>query len=182
MSDLGSTYNSQGRYDDARSLYEEALAGLKEQQGERDRDVLAIVASLGNCYNHLGLLDQAENLCGRALAFWGQDFGNEHPVTLDLCMRLGEMYHSQGRLYEAADLFIRVSDARAEVLWMDHTKYLETYELLGIVYGGHAELEGNFESADKCYKRVLDSRETRLDRNIPRLVEILLILKRLDIK
>jgi tetratricopeptide (TPR) repeat protein len=92
MNKLGLTYNSQGRYDEARKLYENALAGLEEHRGERDRDVLATMANLGSCYDSLGLFDQAETL----LAVWEQDFGNDHPATLNVYVLLGEMYHVRG--------------------------------------------------------------------------------------
>ena len=68
MNNLGLTYNSQGRYDEARKLYENALADLEEHRDERDRDVLTTMTNLGSCYDGLGLFDQAEGLWNKTLA------------------------------------------------------------------------------------------------------------------
>jgi len=99
---------------------------------------------------------------GALLAVWEQDFGNDHPATLN------------------ADLFKRVCDSTAETLGTSHPKFLQAYELLGIVYGNYAEVQGNLESAEKCYKRGLCSKEKQFDENHPRMVKISVILERLN--
>ena len=91
INDLALTYEMQRRYNDARILYEEALAGLEERRGEHDQYLLTTIANLAACYHSLGLYDQAEPLFKRAIATREQDFGSDHPATLNVYVLLGEM-------------------------------------------------------------------------------------------
>ncbi len=177
MNDLALTYALQDRCEEARTLYEKVLTGLKEQRGDREQDILATMANLASCYHHLGLFDQAETLYKRALTVWEQDFGNEHPATINVCVVLGELYHAQSCLYEAADLFARVCRSRALDLGMNHPKFVEAYESLGIVYGNHAEIGGNLESARQYYKRVCGFRAKQFDKDHPKMIEISRLLE-----
>jgi len=181
MNNLALIYEMQYRYGEAKGLYEKALSALEEMQGGRGQDVLAAMTNLARCYHGLGLFDQAEPLFNRTIAVREQDYGNDHPATLNVYVLLAEMYDIQGRFFEAADLLGRVSDSRAEHLGVNHPKFLEVDELLGLVCGNYADIvQGDLDRAEKCYKRVLSSREKQFDNDHRKMVEITRVIESLN--
>ena len=65
---------------------------------------------------------------------------------------------------------------------MNHPKFMGVYELLGLVYRSYAETQGDLDSTEKRYKRVFGIREKRVDKDHPKVVEILHVLRALSQK
>ena len=67
MTYLANMYYDQGRYDDAESLYEKALAIREKTLGGNHPFVAVSLDNLANLYYQQGRLDEAEPLYMRAL-------------------------------------------------------------------------------------------------------------------
>ncbi len=106
------------RYDEARSLYERALA-LDERQGS---DEVAIATSL----NNLALLDRAEGRYDeaqarydRALDLLQKALGPRHPSVAKSLNNLAILYQLRGRPDDALPLIDRAADIALEALGPD---------------------------------------------------------------
>lgn len=138
-----------------------------------DRDVLTTMTNLESYYDSLGIFDQARSPLGRlGTRLWQRSPG----YTQCICAARRDVPCSR--------LVLRRSRSLWTSLWFhsrdsgdEPPKVLAGYELLGIVYGNYAEVQGNLESAEKCYKRGLCSREKH-----PRMVKISVILECLNKK
>ncbi|MCJ1313658.1 hypothetical protein MMC25_007337 [Agyrium rufum] len=79
---FGLFYQGQGRYDEAETLFERALAGREKKLGPEHPDTLGTVENLATVYRNQGRYGEAETLYERALAGNEKKLGPEHPDTL----------------------------------------------------------------------------------------------------
>jgi len=79
---LAGLYSSQGRYEMAEPLYQQALALRRELLGDRHPSVASSLNDLAVLYANQGRLTEAEPLLVQALAMRQQLLGNQHPDTI----------------------------------------------------------------------------------------------------
>jgi tetratricopeptide (TPR) repeat protein len=75
-------YSSQGRYEQAEPLYQQALEMWKRLLGDEHPDVATSLNNLAGLYDSQGRYEQAEPLYQQALEMWKRLLGDEHPDTL----------------------------------------------------------------------------------------------------
>ncbi|KZP03768.1 TPR-like protein [Athelia psychrophila] len=144
-----------GRYNEAETLYEQAL-GVKERQlGASHLATLATVHDLALMYGQQGRYDEAEPLYHRALGGQEQQLGADHPATLAAVHDLALLYSERGRYDEAEAMYRRALAGKERQLGVDHPDTLLTVNDLAILY----RQQGRYEEAETLYNRALIGRE-----------------------
>src|SRR5260221_558986 len=105
---FGNFYRIHGRHQDAKVMFELALAGYEKAWGTEHPSTLDTVNNLGNLYSDQGRYKVAEMMYKRALAGYEKAWGPEHTSTLKTVNNLGALYESQGRLEDAEMMYERV--------------------------------------------------------------------------
>ena len=81
MSSLASVLKAEGNLDEARPLYEEALAGMREMCGDKHPNTLISVNNLGSLLKAQGKVDEAESAFIEAVDGFQEVHGKDHPHT-----------------------------------------------------------------------------------------------------
>jgi tetratricopeptide (TPR) repeat protein len=82
LNNLASLYKSQGKYNQAEPLYQQALALLQKLLGDDHPDVAFSLNNLAELYYSQGKYKEAEPLYEQALNIFEQRLGVDHPHTI----------------------------------------------------------------------------------------------------
>ena len=81
LNNLAALYRSQGRYEEAEPLYQQALAMTRKLLGEEHPSVATSLNNLAALYRSQGRYEEAEPLYQQALEIAEQVLGKNHPNT-----------------------------------------------------------------------------------------------------
>ena len=95
----------QGKYDDAKEMYERAVKGFEETKGADHLETLLVVNSLGCLFVDIGDLEEAKEHFERALRGRQVALGLDHPDTLHTLNNLGALAKKQLRYQDALELY-----------------------------------------------------------------------------
>ncbi|WOL02211.1 hypothetical protein Cni_G10930 [Canna indica] len=113
---MGVMYYMIGRYSDARSSFESAVAKLRAS-GERKSAFFGVLLNqMGLACVQLFKIDEAAALFEEARAVLEQECGTSHPDTLGVYSNLAATYDAMGRVEEAIDILENVLKLREEKL------------------------------------------------------------------
>ena len=85
---LGLLFYAMGKLDEAKPLYEEALAGRRETLGDKHPDTLISIGNLARLFYEMGKLDEAESALVEAADGFRELLGEDHPDTRNAEMGL----------------------------------------------------------------------------------------------
>ena len=95
---LATLYYAQGRYEEARPLYERALAVEQKKLGAAHPSLATTLSNLAELHRAEGQLDEAIKLHRRALDVREKALGPNHPETAQSLNNLAVRLLRQGRL------------------------------------------------------------------------------------
>ena len=95
----------QGKFDEAKEMYERALVGFEDTKGVDHVETLLVVNSLGCLYVDIGDLEEAKEHFERALRGREVALGLDHPDTLHTLNNLGALAKKQLRYQDALELY-----------------------------------------------------------------------------
>lgn len=104
LGNLGNLYENFGRFKQAATLNEQALASCKQIFPEGHSMIATRQSNLGNVYRELGRLEEAAALLEKALQSILGHFGEKHPSVTTCYNNLANIYYSKGDLPEAKRL------------------------------------------------------------------------------
>ncbi|GET38927.1 peptidase-like protein [Microseira wollei NIES-4236] len=193
LGNLAILYASQGRYDEAEQLLEEALA-IDRRLGRENLSNSASFSNLALLYESLGRYSEAEKLHKEALDVRRSQFGEEHPRVAQSLGNLANSYLLQGRyneaepLYQAAlDLYRRLDRAALE----GYRRYERTRIIRSrpsnnegdrispnVAFASNklAQLyyfQGRYNEAEPLYREALAAFRSRLGREHPDVANVL---------
>jgi tetratricopeptide (TPR) repeat protein len=102
---LASLLKKQKKMDEAKIVYEEALAAARRVLGDDSEDTLACMNNLAVLLKQQGKLDDARALYEEALKFKRSKLGAHHASTLTSMSNLAGLLKAQGKLDEARVLY-----------------------------------------------------------------------------
>jgi tetratricopeptide (TPR) repeat protein len=103
---LASLLKKQKKMDEAKIVYEEALAAARRVLGDDSEDTLACMNNLAVLLKQQGKLDDARALYEEALKFKRSKLGAQHASTLTSMSNLAGLLKAQGKLEEARVLYV----------------------------------------------------------------------------
>ncbi len=155
LSRLGAWFQAEGKQAEAIPLYEEAIARLRKDLLEADKEAIGgWLAALGDAYRHTNQTDKAEAAYIEALEWQQAIKGDTHPDVSVLRNNLASIYHAQGRVEQAEALYrlaLRSLDAA-------HPQHPSIPAILNNL-GGIWTTNGQYEEAEQAYQRALSVAE-----------------------
>ncbi|KAH8045857.1 hypothetical protein JL722_14014 [Aureococcus anophagefferens] len=115
LTDLAEVLRAQGKQDEARPLYERALAIQEKRLGPTHPGTVVAVKNLADLFLDQGDYAAAEPLLLRHVSVCENAFGHLHPRVAVALHALGELYKHQNKPDQAADLFRRSLDIFTQV-------------------------------------------------------------------
>jgi tetratricopeptide (TPR) repeat protein len=102
LSNLALLYRHQGKYEQARSLYQRALKIRQQTLGPEHPRVAQTLSNIAQTLTLQGRYEEAEPLSQQALAIFEQTLGHEHPDTIATQKAHTEQQHLTHHATQAA--------------------------------------------------------------------------------
>jgi tetratricopeptide (TPR) repeat protein len=152
-----------GRYAEAETLHERALAIAEHSVGADHPDVAISLNNLANIHYDRGRYGEAQALHERALAIREKALGSNHPHVAMSLNNLANVHYDQGRYGEAQALYERALTIRERSLEPDHIDIATSLSNLASVHFD----QGRYAEARALYERALAITERILGANHP---------------
>lgn len=155
LSRLGAWFQAEGKQAEAIPLYEEAIARLRKDLLEADKEAIGgWLAALGDAYRHTDQAEKAEAAYIEALEWQQAIKGDTHPDVSVLRNNLASIYHAQGRLDQAETLY-RLALRSLDAAYPQHPSIPAILNNLG----GICTTNGQYGEAEQAYQRALSVAE-----------------------
>ena len=158
LNDSGEYLRKRGRYAEAQTLNERALAIREKALGPDGADVAKSLNDLAALLSDTGRYAEAQPLFERALAIRKKALGPEHLDVAESLNNLAVLHWQQGRYAEAQQLYEQALAIRTSLLGPDHLKVAGSLSNLAILYRQqkrYAEAQPLFERALATYEKAL---------------------------
>ncbi|MFQ5473065.1 MAG: tetratricopeptide repeat protein, partial [Dehalococcoidia bacterium] len=163
MNSLATLHKNQGRYHDARALYERALQTSLVTLGEGNPQTLELMNNLAVVHDVQGHYDEAEPLYAKTLAARRRVLGSQHKDTLVSLNNLGRLQQSMGRYAEAEDNLRETVELSKREYGQEHPFTLTVTNNLACLYKD----QGRLDEAELLYVATLDARRRVLGNGHP---------------
>lgn len=178
LNNTGNLYLEFGRYDDARSCFEDAMSIWTHELGLDNPFTGLAVNNIGIVLYRTGDLDGAINYYEQALAIWEDTLGFDHPDTAQAINNIGVVLHTKGRFQEAREYYEQALPLFQDALGDNHP---DTALLLANL--GELQLNlGNFSTARSYFKAALAAYEQSLGAEHPTTQSVRQAINRLNYK
>jgi CHAT domain-containing protein len=147
-----------GKYSEAISLAQRALALREKELGPNHRDVARSLNDLAVLYLRRLRYADAEPLYKRSLAISEKTLGPDHPNVAVVLSGLANIYQAEGHYADAEPLYKRLLAIREKTLGLDHPDVAQSLNSLASLY----EQQGRYADAELLYKRSLAIGENAL--------------------
>jgi|LakMenEpi03Aug12_release.lakeMendotaPanAssembly.Ray.scaffolds.fasta_scaffold42974_4 tetratricopeptide (TPR) repeat protein len=148
LANLGSLYEAQGEYEQAKQLYSEALDILQEQGNYAD--AIARLNDLAGIHHAQGHYEQAIELYNQALEIYEDGKDTDIATYASTINLLAGTYHAQGRSADAEELYLKALRIRLKEFGEEHPDVAVSKNNLGLLYaelGRIGEAKSNYEEA-----------------------------------
>lgn len=154
---------AQGRYDEALTEFETALAQRRQELGDDHPTVASSYNNLGSALVELGRHDEALEALKRAQAIWEDSYGPTHPVVSTTIGGQGVVLERVGRYEDAVATLRKALALREAAFGPDHVKLAVTLDNLGSVL----TRMGQYDKARAASQRALELRAKHLGKGHP---------------
>jgi CHAT domain-containing protein/Tfp pilus assembly protein PilF len=158
LNNLAQIYRSLGRYDEAKRLYERALAISEVALGNEHLDVAALLKNIGVLLTLQSRYADAEPQLRRSLTIKEKALGGEHLDVAQSLNSLADLYRVSGRGKEAESLYERSLAIREKALGPDHRDVAQSLNNLALLY----EARHEYAKAEQYFGRSLAIAERTL--------------------
>ncbi len=145
----GAVLLSEGRFEEARAVFERALALLRERLGPEDLEVCRVLGNLGTTLAKLGRIEEALALHRQAVELAQRSVGPDHPDVAQYLNSLCTDLDHLGRREEALPLQRRVLELRERAFGPDHPLVAGALNNLCVVLGALGRTE---EALPLCHR------------------------------
>jgi eukaryotic-like serine/threonine-protein kinase len=149
---IGIILRSNGKYDQAKPLLEQALAVRERLFKGDDLMVAGSLFNLAEVYRAQGQYAQAEPLYTRALAIREKILGPDHSSVAQCLNSLAALYRAQGHYAQAEPLFTRALAIYERALGPDDAEVAHTLNSMAVFY----KVQGRYAQAEPLYTRALE--------------------------
>ncbi len=169
MDSVARVYLNLGLYDEAQSLFDEALAIRREHFGETHEDIGTSLAHLAQLAFQRGGFDDAVPLIEQALAMQRASLGDEHLEVSNRLAELGVLLYTKGEAERAEPLLRECLAIRRAARGEDHPDVADAMVSLGLVLRAQGEEDGGaqmIEDSLAIRRRVLGEEHQLVAENL----------------
>jgi kinesin light chain len=148
---LALVYRDQGKYKEAATLLNDALAIREKTLGPDNPAVAATLNNLAVLYGKRGKYREAEPLCKRALSIREKVLGKDHPDVAKQLNNLALLCQNQSKYEEVEKYYKRALEIYIQKLGVDDPNVAKTKNNLASAY----LKQGKYREAEALYKEVL---------------------------
>ena len=163
LNNLAFLYDSQGRYQEAEDLYQQALDMKKRLLGNQHPSLATGLNNLAALYVSQGRYQEAEPLYKEALEMRKRLLGNQHPDVASSLNNLALLYDNQGRYREAEDLYQQALQMIKRLQGNQHPHLASSLTNLADLYRS----QERYQKAEPLYKEALQMRKCLLGNQHP---------------
>ncbi|MEO6562351.1 MAG: tetratricopeptide repeat protein, partial [Nitrosospira sp.] len=135
----GKINHEMGRYPEARSFYEKALAIRERSLGPEHPNIAASLNNLAGLYHDEGQYAKAEPLFQRSLKILEKALGRDHPDVAVCLNNLATLYYTQGQYAKAEPLYQRSLKIGEKTLGPDNTHVAVRLNNLAKLYSAQGQ-------------------------------------------
>ena len=161
LNNLAQMFKARGRFERAKSYYEESLTILEKTVGIRDAEFAKTLSNLAELYKILSEFKKAEEYYDRALEIAADLYKSDHPDVARILHGKAEICKSQKK-YEQSDSFYE----RSRDIWEKAEGFGHDHPVVATSLTGQAGSyldRGDHENAERFTgKRIRSTREHRL--------------------
>jgi len=150
---LSSIYQEQGRYREARSALDKAMAVMLDSHTENDKALAPFWVDTAVLLVAQGNFEQAEGYYHRAMTLINISYGPDHLYTANVRGSVARLYTLQGRYNKAEELIDRAIATQEKIYGPDHHLIAPSWLTKAKVC--HAK--GNYVHSEKLIKKALAS-------------------------
>lgn len=147
--DLARLYSTMGRYENAMTLYMQALERNKKIFGDDYRGNVSLLNNISSLYQKTGNYKEAEPMFLKALALSKKSFGKDDPNTVTILNNLGALYDDMGNYDKAESIYKEVLAIRKNIPGIEHPDYAISANNLAQLYFKM----GNYTNAEPLYQQ-----------------------------
>jgi tetratricopeptide (TPR) repeat protein len=152
LQNLGGVLRSQGRLDEAREVYSEALALARRELGSGHPYLATVLGNLGELLRQEGDLDGAEALFLEAYEIRRKAFGDEHPDLAVSLTHLAALAQARGDLEGAEQRFRQALAIRRSYFGDRHPMVSASLNNLATLLDD----KGDLQEAEALYREALE--------------------------
>jgi tetratricopeptide (TPR) repeat protein len=167
LANLGSLYEAQGQFDQAQSLYLEALEILNQEGNYRD--AIARLNDLAGIAHIQGHFEEAIKLYNQALAIYDEGKDTDIATYASTLNLLAGTYHAQGQYAEAEQFYQQALDLRLQKFGESHADVAVSLNNLGLLYSEQSK----FGEAKSRYEQALSIQDQLLGHANPNIATTL---------
>ncbi|MBD3233424.1 MAG: CHAT domain-containing protein [candidate division Zixibacteria bacterium] len=163
LNNLAALYRNQGRFMQAKELYNHALLIIEKQPADEQTYIAACLSNLASVHRNLGEFNQAESLYTRALEIVSNDPKAKSLDRVSIINNLGSIAKTLSD-YQRAELYYR------EALEFCEKEMGNKRQLIALIYSNLGEVlyyENKYDDAEKSFLRALSIREELLGEQHP---------------
>jgi CHAT domain-containing protein/Tfp pilus assembly protein PilF len=144
-------YETEGRFEDARRVLEQALTFTEAARGPDDAQVASVAAQLGVVYRKLPDSAKSELFFNRAISIMDRTLGKEHPTTARTRSQLALLYHREGERLKAEALLRQAIGVIESTLGAEHLWFVSCLATQGNLH----DSAGDLDKEEETIKRAL---------------------------
>ena len=152
LNSLATSYQEQGLYSKAESLYSEAIQIVSNTIGKKNILYAAYLNNLALVYRHQASYFKADSLYTEAKNIISSTLGKQSPLYAQSLNHLAGMYKSQGLYTKAESLYVEAKNLRAETLGTKNVDYAFSLNNLATLYDN----QGLYAKAESLYVEAQD--------------------------
>ncbi len=160
---LATSYCTQGKLQEALSLFEECFEEGKSLHGKTDSSTLAIMNNLSILYRRMGNHERAESISLDCLQLREIYSGKNHPDTLTILYNLGLIYYDKRDYLKAESTLLEARNRLVSTLGEDHNLSLAAIGALASTYS----MQGRYDVAEPLLKQSYERKKRVLGENHP---------------
>jgi tetratricopeptide (TPR) repeat protein len=152
LNNLAVDYREIGRFEQAETLFRQALEIGRKTLGEDHPDYATRLNNLAGLLQATGHFEEAETLFGQALEIGRKTLGEDHPDYATRLNNLAGLLETTGRYEEAEPLCRQALEITRKTLGKDHPAYAIRLSSLAALLGA----TGRVEEAEPLFRQALE--------------------------
>ncbi|MHC4125259.1 MAG: tetratricopeptide repeat protein [Planctomycetota bacterium] len=151
LSASSSIYCEQGKYYQARSALEEAMAIMLDAHSANDKAMAPFFVDIAKLHVAQGDLEEAERYYQKAMLLINSSYGPDHLYTANVLTGIAKLYTLQERYDEAEKLINRAVTVQEKIYGSDHHLIATSWLIKAKIY----QVKGDTTQAEKLINKAL---------------------------